>query len=1064
MTITSVYPGVDQPDSASVTVNGVTFTCHVWTRPGQLAIVADIYRELEDGGHALVDGPVIVAAESDRAYAVESPKVVGRLDGGDGHFILHYLRTETAGTGCTIHRYRFDLQGFSAGWQYEGQVATTHPAALYDVCEVEGSDSDYILAHKNVSGTEISIGRWYAWDPIISPQWLETHTLECEDRILGVYANDNIGIDGGTVMVTRQALDSGLTPKELYTFRVDAGNGTGHVADEPVMLQTQMPDDTGAEYLQVRHALMSEAGFGEVAVLVEAQTIQDQSAAGDGISGYGRWLAWTLIDRDAASIAPVQWLPGVSLVTAWGYASGLALTRNLYAAVSFKTLADDWTQQIGLVLDLDYLATAAAASDGSVEPKPVATFNDGTFDGRVSGYHPAPSILSGADLGGVSNGIMKRVNHTPHVVAPPQYSLGPKRKTVSFVHTAWEAIMPTPDGLNPTRAGVREYEFHHEDPWMHRRDDSEPAVSSTQNLNVCAPWSIGKATDLGEFMHFSGGVQHVYAGRTLVELGFLWSPELIDVSLNGSPAPANTFEADGTYYYTYTYAWPDEHGHIHRSQPAPPVALVQAATPEEVEVTMRAMTVSMKDRAGSDRPISLELWRTYFEDGATAESGGTYLFRRVFCEPGLSGAGQVVGETPINDRTYWGQTVVDAQTDSNIALAELLPWQLDPNTLTWNLAIPVPPPACTVACVWNNRLWVVPSEHQDQIWYTNEILPIGAQQGAPEFNDFNIFRFDNRGPITAMVPMDNRLIVFTRDGAFALVGDGNDLTGANATLQMEVLADGVGCIEPRSVVLIPAIGILFQSARGIYAFTRETGITYIGADVEDIIREAGNVRAATLLENRHQVKLAINRAPTASDVDPTVLTYDYLRKMWFEGDVAEVGSASTERLNEMQAGCAWRGQAGETLHVFLQSGGLAVERAESDTAFSDTSHTATVAVPLDVTTSWISLAGLGGLKRVKEIQIATTRHNAGEMSVDFWYDIDGSFDDSVAPETFVFASPASDKLVIRPAAQKYTSFKLRVYESGTVPQTENVRITAITALAASKRGLTKVAATQKGVS
>src|SRR5690606_12751853 len=117
---------------------------------------------------------------------------------------------------------------------------------------------------------------------------------------------------------------------------------------------------------------------------------------------------------------------------------------------------------------------------------------------------------------------------------------------------------------------------------------------------------------------------------------------------------------------------------------------------------------SMKDRdidVGA-RPISIEIWRTYFEDSATAESGGTYLFRRAWCVPGTNTASQQIAGTPINDRSEWMQSVTDGQSDARVQYAELLPWQLDPTTLQWNLPTPIPPPACDVAAQWSNRLWV----------------------------------------------------------------------------------------------------------------------------------------------------------------------------------------------------------------------------------------------------------------------------------------------------------------------------------------------------------------------
>lgn len=1064
MSITAIYPGYDQPDIGRVTYGGNTYTCYVWQRPGALAIIAAIYLELEDGGHTLLDGPRVVVAQSDRAYTMESPKVIGRVDaGGSGCFILHALETETDGTGSIIYRWIFELNDFETGWQSAGATATTHEDALYDVDVVHGSDTDFVLAHKNQSGTEISFGRWEPPWGTADTVWLSTETLECEARVLGVWCSDDVGVDG-TVLITRQLDDGGSDPHQLWTFRCDANDGSGSPADVETFGTTNVLVTGTNEYLQVRHALVSSAGSAAIGIVVELQTVADQTAT-VGPEPYSRYVGWTFVTYEAVVLAEPQNIPGVSLHGAWPYASGVALVNNLYAMIGFTTLTDgqEWQQMNGYVVDLDYIGTLQASAAGVVEAKPVMSWTDGSFDARISGRHSVP----GNNVPGITGGVARRMNHLSHTVRPPQYATGSKLKTVETAGVAWELLMPVPDGseveLHPTQASIRGYEFHHEDPWLHRRDSSEPTAPSTQNVKTCAPWSIGQHVDLGDFAHFSGGVQHVYAGGRLAELGYLWAPQILATSANGSTSDGSGMVDDGEYYYTLTYAWRDEHGHLHRSAPATPLLHTQEADAEGVTIYARTMTISMKDRTVDQgaRPISIELWRTYYESGiaATDTTTGTYLFRRVFCTPGTNTATMGIVGTPINDRTDWWQSFDDGQSDAEVALAELLPWQLDTTTLQWNLPTPIPPPACDVSAAWTNRLWVAKN---DRIYYSTEFSYYGTQRLAPEFNDVNVYQLDFRGPITGLVPMDESLAVFTRSQVLMIYGEGNDGTGSGATLRHSVIANGIGCIEPRSLVLAPAFGVFFQADRGIYLLSRETGVEYVGKDVEDLVREAGNVRAATLLEDRHQVRFTVNGAPTASDVSPRVLVYDYLRKLWSIIDAPEVGSASTERLNEMQAATSWRGEAGEVLHVFLQSGGLAIERAFDDTVFADTTHTATVAIPIDITTDWISLAGIAGLKRVREVGINTRRLNDGEMSVDYFYDNDGSFNDAQTPETKTWASPAPAYMPGMFAVQKVSAIKLRIYESGSVPQTENVRLEAITLKAGIKRGPRKVPASQRG--
>lgn len=1044
MSITAVYPGYDQPDIARVTYGGHTYTCYVWQRPGALAIIAAIYLDLEDGGKTLRDGPRVVNAQDDRAYAVECPKVVGRLDGsGSGCFILHAMETETDGTGSIIYRWIFELEDFETGWQTIGATATTHEDAIYDVDVVHGSDTDFVLVHKNQSGTEISFGRWEPPWATADTVWLQTDTLECEARALTIWASDDFGASGG-VYIARQMDDGGSTPHEMHVYRVDADDGSSNANDAEAFGATwPIAGEATCEFLQARIIQVTSL---HLVLMVEVQTVADQTAT-IGPEPYARYVAWTILGQDGAATTVAQHIAGVSLHGGWPYASGVALTNNAYALVGFTTLSDgqEWRQMIGLVVDLDYLATLAAGATsgnaGTVQAKPVMTYNDGSFDARISGTHSVPGNI----VTGITGGVARRIGHLSHTVRPPQYTTGPKLKTVETAGVAWEHLMPVPDGssveLHPTQASIRGYEFHHEDPWLHRRDDSEPAAPAAANVKTCAPWSIGQATDLGQFLHFAGGVQHVYAGERLVELGYLWSPQILDLSANGSTSDGSGFVDDGVYYYTLTYAWRDEHGHLHRSAPADPVAYTQTADAEGVTIVARTMTLSMKDRTtdGGARPISIEVWRTYFEDGATAEDGGTYLFRRVFCTPGTNPATMSIVGTPINDRAVWMQEFDDGQSDDEVAVAELLPWQLDPTTLAWNLPTPIPPPPCDVAAAWNNRLFVAKG---DTIRYSKEIETLGTQQIAPEFNDVNVYRLDNRGPITGLMTMDNGMPAFTRDSIMLMTGLGNDGGGSGSSLEHSVVASGIGCIEPRSLVYAPAVGVFFQSERGVYLLSRETGVEYVGADVEDIVREAGNIRSATLLEDRHQVKFVLNRAPAAGVPNPYALTYDYLRKQWAEVDAPAVGSASTNRLNEMQGGCAWRGEAGEILHVFLQSGGLALERPSDDTAYSDTTHSATVAVPIDVQTGWISFAGIAGFQVVHEITIDTEKPQSSDVTVTLDYEIDGTWDATNTSTHEI--TPTNGRIRVRPLIRSCSAIRIRIAESGTVPLTENIRISAVT--------------------
>jgi hypothetical protein len=81
------------------------------------------------------------------------------------------------------------------------------------------------------------------------------------------------------------------------------------------------------------------------------------------------------------------------------------------------------------------------------------------------------------------------------------------------------------------------------------------------------------------------------------------------------------------------------------------------------------------------------------------------------------------------------------------------------------------------------------------------------------------------------------------------------------------------------------------------------------------------------------------------------------------------------------------------------------------------------------------------------------------MTIEAWYDVDGSFDASGPPDTTTpYASPAPAYLRFQPDVEKLTGIRLRIFESGTVPQTRNVTFVSMTIKYAIKKTIRRVRA------
>lgn len=1077
-----VYAGVDQPDVASLDYSGATYRCFVYRNIDKGTLESSLFIEQEDGQMVLVDQSIIVTAPpfgEDDELGVDCPRVIGRGQ----YFIVHYILASTD----TIYRQIFDLTDIASAWStYLSSILAMGTERLYDVAPIGGSD-DFVLIAKTTTAATYRIYRVESPYELGDNVFNTTIAIANSDatQVLAVAADD----DEERIMLAVEA-DDLSSDRYLYVQPLDSSDGTSAATAE----QAFVGIDADYNHAAVGLCLVEPDVW---CVIAEARPFVDY----DVYTLDTRHLLWSLIDNDSDEVAGYCEAPGLHLISRpWAWTSsyvstGVTWGTNVYALVAYKNAGvfSSWEQSYGFVLNLDRRnignnsqgIVCSAIMNGSIDGRPTGE-SDGTYSGDPaylggltagSGSAGAPVALSAAQRNS-----WKRINHLSSVTPPALHTLGPNRKTVTMAALFWQRIIPgasvsTPSVtpvLVPSMASVRAVRFYHEDPWMVARDSKEPSLPTTSQYKGAHHRPIAYSTEIAGALVFGGGVTQVFDGAQLCELGFLWAPDIIASNPVHNPAAARF------YWYVATYSWTDAKGQLHRSPPSRPVQIGRDDEPTDLDqqvITVRTMTVSLKDESlyyDGASPINIEIWRTYFSGGQIVTDDnpfgpdavtGTYLFRRVFT--GIADDTMNLRSTPENDRTAWSIDITDEQEDAAVQVAELLPFQLDPIRQTWATPPPIPHVPLSVVANWQNRLWGVNPEDSRVIVYSEEILPLGTQYVMPEFNDVGRFRFDSRGEITALQPMDNALIVFTRESIYALAGTPSS-GGGLSSLEIRTLHEGVGCIEPRSVVLGHP-GIFFQSAKGYYLLGRGLEVDYeTSAPVEDLIRAAGNVRGATLLEDRHQIRLVLNGATRGN---PTILLYDYFHRLWSTALPPQMGIAGTganPRFHDMQSATWWRGIQGETLHVFLQQGGgIGVERAQTDTVFADQeADEDLVPIPMDVTVEWIHLAGIAGYKKLGSIGIQLEKVDDVRVQVDLYYDINGDYDETSPDDTF-YDLAAAGYVRIRPSIRKCSAVLIRVVEysadgGGAVPQTENLKITGLTLEVGIKKGPRRVPDTRVG--
>jgi hypothetical protein len=130
------------------------------------------------------------------------------------------------------------------------------------------------------------------------------------------------------------------------------------------------------------------------------------------------------------------------------------------------------------------------------------------------------------------------------------------------------------------------------------------------------------------------------------------------------------------------------------------------------------------------------------------------------------------------------------------------------------------------------------------------------------------------GPMTAIAPMDDKLIIFkesTGNAIYYINGSGPDNTGANNQYsEPTFITSTIGCSNQLSIVFIPQ-GLMFQSNKGIWLLDRQLNTSFIGADVEGFTENA-RVKSAQNIPGTNQVRFILDSGIT--------LMYDYFYEQW----------------------------------------------------------------------------------------------------------------------------------------------------------------------------------------
>lgn len=465
-------------------------------------------------------------------------------------------------------------------------------------------------------------------------------------------------------------------------------------------------------------------------------------------------------------------------------------------------------------------------------------------------------------------------------------------------------------------------------------------VYSQTGINLSS-FVFGDGIDAAEIagnLHISGGFLWQYDGYLPVENNFFLYPDSVEPVSSGV---AGSMAAQ-QYFYVVTYEWEDNQGNVYRSATSIPATVTLTVT---TSVAVHIPTLRLTYKVPNPAKIVIYRW-----------SVAQPVFYRV-----TSLTAVIVNSTTADDISY-----TDSASDASILGNDIL-------YTTGGVVENINAPATNIITLFDTRLWLVDAEDKNLLWFSKQVIentPVEMSDLLTFFVAPTTAAQGSTGPITALAPMDDKLIIFKENAIYYINGSGPDNTGANNQYSQPIfITSTVGCSDQQSIVFMPQ-GLMFQSNKGIWLLGRSLETSYIGAPVEKF--NASIVQSAVNVPETNQVRFTLDTGET--------LMYDYYYGQW--GTFSGVSAVSS---------CIYQGR-----HTFINLSGLVFQ--ENPGSYLDGSNP----VLMNFTTSWFNLAGLQGYQRAFFFYLLGKYYSPHKLYIQVAYNYNPGPQDSVliSPSNF----------------------------------------------------------------
>jgi hypothetical protein len=474
--------------------------------------------------------------------------------------------------------------------------------------------------------------------------------------------------------------------------------------------------------------------------------------------------------------------------------------------------------------------------------------------------------------------------------------------------------------------------------------NSPNAIYTQYGVNL-ATFTLNDSTqytsEIATALHLTGGQLWEYDGVKPVEHGFhVWPENII--------ATTTTTGTSQTFYYQFTYEWTDGAGNLHRSAPSIPTSITTAAGTPANTINVPTLRLTYKTIPNPVRIVGYR-WSTTAQEVY-------YQFTSV--------------TSPIiNDPTVDSIAITDDNTDAEILGNAIL-------YTTGGVVEDIAAPASIASALFDNRLWLIDAEDQNLLWFSKQVIesvPVEMSDLLTYYVAPTTSAQGSTGPLSAIYPMDDKLIMFKKDAAYYLNGTGPDNTGANSQYSQPIfITAAVGCANPDSIVLTPN-GLMFQSDKGIWLLGRDLSTNYIGAPVE--IYNSQTVMSAKAIPGTTQVRFILNNSIT--------LMYDYYFNQW--ATHTNIGAISSTIY--------------QNVHTYLNQYNSVLQEVP------DTYTDGSSPVLMSFTTSWINLAGIQGFERFYAANLLGTYYTPFKLNMQLAYNYNSSASQSTIITPDNYAAP-----------------------------------------------------------